>query len=207
MNILKKYAELFFQVVWCREFRKNKELVLEYWKKYRFLNEIKRICKINKNTKILDVGCGISSILHFIDGKKYGIDPLASMYKRLYSYPNDIDIRTATAEEIPFDNEFFDVVFCSNVLDHVTNPNKSVNEIHRVLKNNGYFVLTVEIFDKRIKRDIAHPFSFTKDDIHSLLKRYKILFEKESVWIGLRNYVKGRKTSNSKELIVVAKKI
>src|SRR5208283_211365 len=72
-----KYSvELEFQTGWAREFKDNKSLVLEYWRKFRYLDEIRTTYKIGKNTRILDVGCGISTVLHFVDGERYGIDPL-----------------------------------------------------------------------------------------------------------------------------------
>ncbi len=201
-------AELAFQIEWAKEFEAHKHLVLEYWKKYRYLNEINKICKIHHNTKILDVGCGISTVLHFIDGDKYGIDPLADEYKKLYKYPREINIQKGFGENIPFLNDYFDVVFCSNVLDHVTNPQKTVDEIHRVLKTKGYFVLTVEIFKEKILRDPAHPHNLTKEDVHSLLRgTFKRIFEKESPWIGLRVYGNGSLKSHNKELIMVLEKI
>ena len=204
-----KYAaELAFQTGWVREFKDNKPKVLEYWQKYRYLNEIIETCKIQSNTKILDVGCGISTVLHFIDGKKYGIDPLADEYKRLYRYPKEINIQKGFSENISFSDDYFDVVFCSNVLDHVTDPQKTIEEIRRVLKNRGYLILTVEIFKEEIERDLAHPYSFTKKDVHSLLRgKFKTTFEKESPWIGLRAYVSGSRNSHNKELIMILEKI
>ena len=38
----KHTAELAFQTQWASEFKYNKQKVLEYWEKFRYLNEIKR---------------------------------------------------------------------------------------------------------------------------------------------------------------------
>jgi len=201
-------AELAFQTEWVKEFKDNKSKVLEYWKKYRYLDEINAICNIKNNTKVLDVGCGISSVLHFIDGERYGIDPLADEYKKLYSYPKEINIAKGFGEDLPFPDKYFDIVFCSNVLDHVTDPQKTIDEIYRVLKPNGYFVLTVEIFEEKTKRDPAHPHSLTKKDVYSLLEsKFKIIFEKESPWIGLRAYINGSRKGHNKELIMILGKL
>jgi ubiquinone/menaquinone biosynthesis C-methylase UbiE len=155
-------AELVFQIEWAREFKSNKDKVLEYWRRFRYLDDIIRICKIKSDTKILDVGCGISTVLHFVEGKRYGIDPLACEYKRFYTYPEGINIQNGFGEEIPFPNEYFDVVFCSNVLDHVSDPAKTIEEIKRVLKSKGYFVLTVEIFEKNKERSSTSTLSYQK---------------------------------------------
>ena len=134
-------AEFSFQKGWVKEFKNNKLKVLEYWRKYRYLDEIKKVCELNEDKKILDVGCGISTVLHFVPGKKIGIDPLAEKYKEVYDYPEDINIQKSLGEEISFENESFDVVFCSNAIDHTTYPEKIIEHIHRVLKPGGFFVL------------------------------------------------------------------
>lgn len=204
-----KYTvELLFQTGWATEFKDKKHKVLEYWEKFRYLNVIKTIVEIHEDTKILDVGCGISTVLHFVNGKKYGIDPLAESYKSLYKYPGDIHIQKAEGEDIPFIEEFFDIVFCSNVIDHVSDPQKVIDNILRVLKKNGYFVLTVELFRKQNQRDLAHPRCLTKADIVKLLSnRFQRVFEKESPWIGLQRYVNGKEYNVNNELIIILQKI
>lgn len=206
--IYSKYSmELAFQKEWLNEFIQNKDKVLAYWKKYRYLDYIIKICNITKDSKVLDVGCGISSVLHFVDGKRYGVDSLADEYLKLYKYPKGIKVKKGFSEFLPFPNLYFDVVFCSNVLDHVTNPKKTINEISRVLKKEGYFVLTVEIFKSKIKRDPAHPNSFLLKDVLDLLKnKFTPIFEGSSDWIGLRRFVKGVTKSSNTELIIIAKK-
>ena len=204
-----KYSiELGFQADWANEFKEHKSKVLEYWKKYRYFDKIKKTCNIKKRTKILDVGCGISTVLHFLEGKKYGIDPLADYYKKFYSYPKDIVVKKGQGEHITFPDKYFDVVFCSNALDHVTNPQKTVDEIYRVLKKGGHFVLTVDLSKDKMKKDAAHPHNLDKKDVHMLLKnKFKILFEKESPWIGLICYTRGSIKAEETELVLISRKI
>ena len=207
--VIDKYDfELSFQGGWAKEFKENKSKVLEYWKKYRYLDEINNICKIDDNNRVLDIGCGISTVLHYIKGERFGIDPLADEYFKLYNYPEGIKIQKGFGENISFSSQFFDVVFCSNVLDHTTDPQKTVDEIFRVLKNGGYFVLTVEVFESKKQRDLAHPHCFTKEDIFSLIgTKFVIIFENISPWIGLRAYINGSRESHNEELIMVLKKV
>jgi len=200
--------ELAFQQEWAKIFKTSKSKVLECLVKYRHFNEIKQICNINEKTKALDVGCGISTILHYIKGEKYGIDPLMPKYLKIYTYPNDIKTQQGYGENIPFSSEYFDVVFCSNVLDHVSDPEKTVNEIYRVLRIHGFFILHIEIFKEKKKRSLAHPFSFMKADISSLLgDKYETLFSRESPSVDLRNYVSGKHTIQHDQLTLILKKV
>lgn len=46
----------------------------------------------------------------------------------------------SNAEEIPYPDSSFDIVFCDNVLEHLDNPLEVFKEIHRVLKPSGLFM-------------------------------------------------------------------
>jgi len=210
IGLIDKYrSELRFQRKWAKIFEKNKGKVLEYWKTYRYLDDIINICKITDKQCVLDIGCGISTVLHYVDGRKFGIDPLADEYTKLYKYPENIKIVKGLGEYLPFLDRYFDVVFCTNVLDHVTDPKRIIYEIYRVLKPGGYFILTVEIFNKKQKRDQAHPFCFTKIDVYRLLESingFNNIFEQESLWIGLYSYVNGLREAKGRELIMILRK-
>lgn len=188
---LGKYAdELSFQFSWANAYNgKSEELkkvLTALWKEYRCLDEILRICNFDKEKKVLDVGCGIATVLHILEGRKYGIDPLGNEYKKIYKYPEDLAITHGHAEKIPYPSGMFDVVLCSNALDHVTNPKMALSEIRRVLVEGGFFVLVVEIRDKELKRDIKHPHTFTMEKIRELIcsEEFLIVFEKVMPWHG-----------------------
>ena len=200
-------AELEYQKGLVKALQDNRSKVLEYWAKYRYFDEINAICRITDNTRVLDIGCGISTVLHFIDGERYGIDPLADEYKRLYSYPEGVNIQKGFGEKIPFPDEFFDIVFCSSALDHVTDPQRTVVETHRVLKPGGYFVLSVEIFEEKTVSDHSLH-SLVRRDVYSLLEgKLRTVFERELPRIPLRAYVNGLTTSRNRELIMVSEKV
>lgn len=203
----KSEGELIFQTAWVDKFKENKDKVLEYWRKYRYLDEVRKICKFTPETKVLDVGCGISTVLHYVEGEKYGIDPLADEYLGMYEYPAGISIQKGVGEDIPFPDDFFDVVFCSNVLDHTGDPCRVISEVARVLKDGGYFILTVHIFDSNFKRDPAHPHTFAKENVLSLISDdFQISFERESLGAGLDAHVaEDSAESGGKELILILK--
>ncbi|MFH1632345.1 MAG: class I SAM-dependent methyltransferase [bacterium] len=203
----KSDVELAYQKEWGIEFAQNQDKVREYWERYRFFDEILGTCELNEESRVLDVGCGISTVLHFVPGKRIGVDPLGDQYQDIYSYPNDMRIVKASAEQIPFSENQFDVVFCTNVIDHVTSPGSALDEVERVLMPGGYFILTVETFASQKERDPAHPHCMTKEDVLSLVKdRFDVRFLGESPWIGLRQYVQGVAGTDNKEMILILQK-
>ncbi len=203
----KYYSELGWQNRWAPVFQANIDKVRQYWHEYRYFDDIWRIVQPSEETRILDVGCGISTVLHFLPGKRFGIDPLAEEYKRIYRYPMGMDIRRGFGEAIPFPNGSFDVVFCSNVLDHTTDPVRVVEEIHRVLRPAGYLVLAVEIFPSVRERDLSHPHAFTREQVKALLgERFETVFARESPWIMLLHYVDGSMKREGDQLVLVGRK-
>jgi len=54
---------------------------------------------------------------------------------------NEIDI-VGDITDIPEADQFFDVILCSEVLEHLPNPVKALEEFHRLLKQGGKLILT-----------------------------------------------------------------
>ena len=97
------------------------------------------------NARIID---GKAKILITSDGyyRKGKAEDLIKKAK--LDYPK-IDFRVGSAEDLPFGDKLFDVVILGDVLEHVNNETKSLNEIHRVLKPKGKLFLIVSITASR----------------------------------------------------------
>ncbi|MDA0661075.1 MAG: methyltransferase domain-containing protein, partial [Planctomycetota bacterium] len=54
-------------------------------------------------------------------------------------YLDDARLMDPTTLAIPFDNNYFDGVFCNSVIEHVTDIDSFMQEVHRVLKPGGWF--------------------------------------------------------------------
>ena len=85
--------------------------------------------------KVLDSGGG--------DGKRY-----RHLFETKEYISVDIDAQTspdivASCESLPFSNDTFDTILSSQMLEHVTDVDKCLSEIYRVLKPEGKFILTV----------------------------------------------------------------
>jgi len=148
----------------------------------------------------------VSSVLHFLDCKKTGLDILAAEYRRIYNYPDDMDIKTGFGENMPLRKEVFDAIFCTNALDHMEQPEKAINEITRVLKPGGSCLISVEVFDEGKTRDSAHPFSFKPGEVSEIINnKMKCLVLYNADWFGLKNYVEGRDSVGTVEVSVWGK--
>tara|TARA_B100000886_G_scaffold252320_1_gene178214 strand:+ start:2871 stop:3494 length:624 start_codon:yes stop_codon:yes gene_type:complete len=87
---------------------------------------------------VLDLGSGTGAAFeHLINYETMAIDPDKKMLE-LNKFENKIQ---GSAENLPFRNNSFDNVFCSFVWRNVSDTNKALDEIFRVLRPGGKFVL------------------------------------------------------------------
>jgi 2-polyprenyl-3-methyl-5-hydroxy-6-metoxy-1,4-benzoquinol methylase len=102
--------------------------------------------------KILDIGCGVGYFLRVAQERGWvvagvDLDKAAVDIARQY----DIDVRWETVEEMPFSDDEFDVVTLFNVIEHLPTPRVALEEIRRVLKSRGLFVLETPTGDFHLK--------------------------------------------------------
>lgn len=102
--------------------------------------------KISRETKVLDVGCGPVPLLHLLPRARLMVaaDPLNKEYQKKYPRKDHILYKDFCAEEIPYNDHSFDLIFCINALDHMKNPRKALREIFRVLDKGGFLYLEYE---------------------------------------------------------------
>lgn len=152
--------------------------------------KIVSLLNLNKNQRLLDVGCGTGRALRLASslvkskGEFYGIDLSSKMvrvaksnssnYKNMYFYK-------ANSEKLPFKNNFFNLIMCSNSFHHYSNPDKVLNEIYRVLKPKGRIYILDPTADTLIIKVIEWLLLKRIEKGHVKLystKEYKSLFEK-----------------------------
>ena len=110
----------------------------------------------NKDISILDVGCGSGNTLMFLRERGYtekmvGIDISEGIMKKGIDLSEKyaLAFQQATAEDLPFDENAFDVVIARHVLYHVDDISLAIQEIHRVLKPTGVFIITLNSFENK----------------------------------------------------------
>lgn len=166
------------------------EIDLEFYE--RFARDITSLLKpfisINKNTYVLEIGSGAAGIITYLESNyKYAIDPLESYYSTVPKYTaiKDSKIRYSTgmAENLPYDNTYFDLIIIDNVLDHCEKPNKVLQEMHRVLKLGGiiFFRQNTYHFWGKMVREIMEKFNIDKGHPHTFMKiTLKKMFDKNN---------------------------
>jgi ubiquinone/menaquinone biosynthesis C-methylase UbiE len=123
---------------------------------------------------ILEIGCGngakLNNLCNYFEGNGSGIDPSAAAIANGNELYKDLNLSVATASDLPYDNDYFDLVyfgFCLYLLDR-NDVLKAVAECDRVLKTGGF--LAILDFDpkQRSKNPYHHkPGLFTYKNSYS----------------------------------------
>jgi len=62
-------------------------------------------------------------------------------------------------EDFPFEDNYFDAVFCGHLIEHLYDPDHMLDEVYRILRRGGLFVVTTANLASWINR-IALLFGF-----------------------------------------------
>lgn len=86
--------------------------------------------------RCLDFGCGIKPYQKLFKTTEYVGVEIETENKKA-------DIVYYDGRTIPFGDETFDCIICSQVFEHIPNLQEITKELHRVLKKDGYILLTI----------------------------------------------------------------
>jgi len=148
---------------------------------------------LQKNSMIVDIGCGTGFPLlelaqRFGDScKVFGIDPWeiaidrANRKKEQYRIKN-VEILKGRGEEMPFTNEYIDIVVSNLGINNFENPDKVITECFRVLKLRGKLIFTTNLLGQF-------------DEFYSVFSDILYDLKLEGCINNLNNHIKKRHTS------------
>lgn len=142
------------------------------------------ISLINQNGLILDSGCGTGNIIELLPKRNViGIDiskgMLIKAIKRMDFVVN------ADCQKLPFKDDVFNTILCKGLLHHLSNPEKAISEMYRVLKKNGEIVIAetnlsfISYIPRRLIKksghfSSAHKNFLKKEIINIIIKKFHI---------------------------------
>lgn len=113
---------------------------------------------------VLDLGCGTSAPYAKYFPNRIGFDAVSG---------GGVDI-VGDAHRLPFENDKFDVILCTEVLEHIHSPEIAISEMKRVLKRQGKLILTTRfIFPLH---DVPHDYyRYTKYGLKYLFREWEVM--------------------------------
>lgn len=140
----------------------------EYWYIYS---------KLPKKGNVLEIGAGKSALPLALKEKGLSVTVTdISESAVLYQAKQGLEAVQVKDCKLPFENNSFDVVISASAIEHFENDVEMVNEVHRVLKPNGLFILALPASTETITNRYAgsnHP----PEKVYSE-KEYKKVFLK-----------------------------
>lgn len=175
----------FLEVRWWQQYlkKKGKESYLEakraYWQ--RVLESID--ISVPKGSRVLDAGCGPAGIFTILSqAEVVGVDPLLNAYagKLDHFKPEEYPwVRFETLMLETYLAEYpFDMVFCLNALNHVSDLRKGIAVLEKATSQEGCLVISIDTHRHRglkwlfrlLPGDVLHPHQHSLEDYESLLK-------------------------------------
>jgi 2-polyprenyl-3-methyl-5-hydroxy-6-metoxy-1,4-benzoquinol methylase len=145
---------------------------------YRFkwmLEQLNKDQRPKDKLNILDAGCGKGFFVHILKEAGFNVvgvdnfsetgnDKARHFHKKALQYCHTADLNNL----VSIRDDSCDYVTCSEVIEHMEEPEKAIKELYRVLKPNGQLFITTPI--GRNLYDADHKQFFNYIDIHKLFK-------------------------------------
>lgn len=130
----------------------------------RIDRKFRRICELVRARlpceAFLDAGCGDGRYLAALDSelpaRRAGTD-IAERILETARARVEADFRQANLEALPFEDGAFDLVLCSQVIEHVLNPQTATVELARVLRPGGTLVISTDNTRNYVTRGLNAP--------------------------------------------------
>jgi ubiquinone/menaquinone biosynthesis C-methylase UbiE len=158
----------------------NSNYAKNHWTE--FTNSLFRILK--KNIRLLDIGCNDGYLLNLIQKRTkskfiFGLDASPFQIKQSKKKYKKINFLCGFAEKSGkiFKKNYFDIITFNNVFNHSSNPLKFLNEIRKILRENGFIVIEVPDWIKTVKNKMwdqiyhEHTTYFTPHTISQILNK------------------------------------
>lgn len=140
---------------------------------------------LKPNKRILEIGCGIGSVVFELSRQGYDIIG-TDISREAITYGikkyGDIRLEVQAAEALPYEDQSFDVVLSFDLFEHIARIDKHISEVFRVLQSSGYYLFQTPnkysnvIFEtlshKSLKWKRAHPSLHTPGQLRKRLSRY-----------------------------------
>ena len=98
---------------------------------------------LKQNDKMLEIGCGIGSVVFELSKQGYditGTDISGEAITYGLKKYGDIKLEVQAAEILQFGDEIFDIVLSFDLFEHIAQVDRHVSEVFRVLRRGGYYL-------------------------------------------------------------------
>lgn len=144
-------------------------------------------------TEMLELGCGTGHWSEFFAKQGFsvlGVDISEAMLKIARSKNINAEFKIVDSENLPFKDESYQVISSITMLEFVEDQDKVIQEVYRVLKKDGWFILgclnanSILAKNKEADETFKNANFLTIEDIKTKLEKFKTLQVKFGVYMN-----------------------
>jgi 2-polyprenyl-3-methyl-5-hydroxy-6-metoxy-1,4-benzoquinol methylase len=163
-NVYKRHLEFSFGHWW---FVSRREIIRHFLKK-----------RLTKKIDILDFGCGAGINLKMLNefGKVYYFDINKRIIAKIKSNYNSHNFKYL--KNFNLSKKKFDLIVALDVIEHISNEKKVINNLSKKLNKNGKILITVPAYNFLFSSkdvDLHHKRRYTLQSIAEILKKFYII--------------------------------
>ena len=123
-------------------------------------------------SRLLEVGAGMGHLVGQLEDtfETYGIDVNHWAVSRSKEVVQKTRLHTASAQDLPFTNNAFNVVIIKHIVEHLPDPGKAIRELGRVTEPGGTLILATPNLDSLLKPWKGKSWIGYQDPTHISLK-------------------------------------
>lgn len=126
------------------------DIELKHWwyrVRRKFVHDLINKYFKNQRISVIDAGCGPGALLAELNiyGDVYGVD-FSQEAVDFCKSRGIVNVQKSGIESMPFESNSADLVLALDVLEHIPDDKKGLNEIYRVLKPKGMVIIFVPAF-------------------------------------------------------------
>ena len=99
---------------------------------------------VPRNVKVLDIGCGFGLSLRYHQSRgceAYGVEADHNVEEVAKSL--NLNVKIGAFNHNNYQSEYFDFITLDQVLEHLINPQETINGIYKILKPNGKIIVSI----------------------------------------------------------------
>jgi len=159
-----KYNKLYNKIAWSYNLSQRIYFRVKFGGERKFREPFLQELSIKDSDKVLEISTGTGDNFRFLNKKAdyYGLDISLGMLKQAKKHLKNWGIKSTLihgeGEDLPFEDNFFDVVFHCGGINFFNDKQKAISEMIRVAKP-GTKLLIVDETDKLVKENYQkNPF-------------------------------------------------
>ena len=135
--------------------------------------------------RILDAGAGFGFFLSAInnDWEKYATELSEFCVEHIQKNSPEVNVKSEVLEDLSYQDDYFDIIYCHHVIEHVEDPHSVIRNFSRMLKPNGVLIIGCPNISSFVARRFKgnyrllgspHILMWNKRTLSNILKRYNL---------------------------------